>query len=239
MIRPANNSTGTRAARAGVVVLAAMCAGALTTPAQAGSTQAGQLKQPVRDFTVTCAQPSDVSDFGAAVIQMTFKKRGLSNDDFYVVVPVNNESGLDAGDRISVDRKQKLATVTIPADGTTLTPAATVEVRLGGDVVQRIQVRAGCGVIDPAPSQGPGIGQITTDDATVTVPITNLNDVIDDVGVTLYPAGGNSGETRFLTLAPGEAGAVTFTDVTAGQYVVEAYGYTSFLQSDSEPFTVG
>lgn len=234
MIRPAKSSTGTRTARAGVVILAAMCAAGLASPAHAG-----QPKQPVKTSTVTCAAPTDVSEFGAAVVQMAFQKRGLAKDDFFVVVPVNDATGLDAGDRISVDRKQKVAIVTIPADGTALTPAATIEVRRGGDVVQRIAVPAGCGVIDPTPAQGPTIGQITSSDGTVTVPITNSNDVADEVGVTLYPAGGNTGESQFLTLAPGETGIVTFTGVTAGQYVVEAFGYTTFTQSDSEPFTVG
>lgn len=233
MTRPAKSSTGTRTARAGVVVLAAMCAVGSVTPAQAA-----QHKQPVKKFTVTCAEPTDVSEFGAAVVRLTFKG-SLPKNDFFVVVPVNDATGLDAGDRIAVDRKQKLATVAIPADGTALTPATTVEVRLGGDVVQRIPVPAGCGVIDPTPAQGPGIGQIASADGTVTVPITNMNGVTDEIGVTLFPVGGNSGDSRFLALAPGETGTVTFTGVTAGQYSVEAFGYTTFTESNSEPFTVG
>lgn len=233
MIR-STRTTGTRSARAGIVVLAALCAVGLATPAHAE-----QPKQPVQRAAVTCAEPSDALEFGAAVVQMTFTKRGLPKDDFFVVVPVNDATGLDAGARISVDRAQRLATVTIPADGAVLTPAATVEIRRGGDVVQRIPVSAGCGVLDPTPARGPRIGPITSIDGTVTVPITNANSVSDDVGVTLYPAGGDSGETRFLNLAPEETGTVTFTGVSAGQYVVEAFGYTTFTQSDSDPFTVG
>lgn len=234
MIRFANVRAGTGAARAGIGVIATMCAVGLAAPAQAG-----QLKQPVRDVTVTCAEPSEVPEFGAAVVDLTFRKGLLRKDDFFVVVPVNDETGLDAGDRISVDRKQASATVVLPADGSAVTPAATIEVRLGGDVVQRIPVPAGCGVINPNPAQGPGIGQIATSAGTVTVPITNLNDETDEIGVTLYPVGGNSGASLFLTLAPGETGTVSFSGVDAGQYVIEAFGYTTFTQSYSEPFSVG
>ena len=234
MIRLENVQAGTCAARAGVGFIAAICAVGLASPAQAG-----QPRQPVREFTVTCAEPSDVPEFGAAVVELTFRKGLLRKDDFFVVVPVNDRTGLDAGDRISVGRKQASATVVLPADGSALTPAATVEVRLGGDVVQRIPVPAGCGVIDPNPAQGPGIGEITTGPGTVTVPITNLNDEADEIGVTLFPVGGTSGDSLFLALAPGETGTVTFSGVDAGEYVVEAFGYTTFTQSYSEPFSVG
>ena len=234
MIHLANIHAGPRAARAGVGVIAALCAVGLAAPAQAG-----QPKQPVRDVTVTCAEPSEVPEFGAAVVELTFRKGLLRKDDFFVVVPVNDGTGLDAGDRVSVQRKQASATVVIPADGAALTPATTVEVRLGGDVLQRIPVPAGCGVVDPDPAQGPGIGQITTSAGTVTVPVTNLNDETDEIGVTLFPVGGSSGDSLFVTLAPGETGTVTFRGVAAGQYVVEAFGYTTFTQSTSEPFSVG
>lgn len=233
LIRPANPHTSSRVVRAGIGVIAAVCVSGLATPAQAK-----ELKPPVRDFTVTCAEPDDVAEFGAAVVQLTFKRNLLRKDDFFVVVPVNDATGLDAGERVSVDRKQRYATVVLPADGSALTPAATVEVRLGGDVVQRVRLPAGCGVLDPDPAQGPAIGQITSGAGTVTVRVTNVNDVTDEIGVTLFPAGGTSGDTSFLRLAPGETRTVTFTGVTAGQYVVEAFGYTTFTQSNSEPFSV-
>lgn len=234
MIRLVDSHAGTRAVRASIGVIAAMCVAQVATPAQAGA-----LKQPVKDFNVVCAEPNDVPEFGAAVVHLTFKKNVLPKDDFFVVVPMDDATGLDAGDRIMVDRKQRYATVVLPADGSALTPAATIEVRRGGDVVQRIPVPAGCGALDPNPTQGPGIGHITSSAGTVTVPVTNPNDVTDEIGVTLYPVGGNAGDTLFLTLAPGETGTVTFTGVTAGQYVVEAFGYTTFAQSNSEPFSVG
>lgn len=222
-----------RTARLAAVVLAATCAAAVAPPAQALP------RQPVKAFTVTCAEPDEGFEFGAAVVDLTFRGVALRKDDFFVVVPVNDATGLDAGDRIGVDRRQTRATVVVPADGTALTPATTVEVRLGGDVVQRIGVPAGCGVIDPDPDQGPVIGPISSVGGTVTVPVTNVNDVADDIGVTLWPAGSDTGDNRFLALAPGQTGSVSFTGVPPGVYTVEAFGYVTFTQTRTEPFSVG
>lgn len=234
MIRRHQVRTAALAARASSVVVASLCAVAL-----APSAQAVQPKQPVKAFSVTCAGPSAEAEFGAAVVELTFRSGLLPKDDLLVLVPVNVATGFDAGDRTSVDRKQRVARVIVPADGTALTPATTVEVRDGGDVVQRIPVPAGCGVVDPDPAQGPGIGQITSTDGTVTVPITNLNGVTDDIGVSLFPVDSNIGASQFLTLAPGETGTVTFSGVAPGQYSVEAFGYTTFTQTNSGPFIVG
>ena len=61
----------------------------------------------------------------------------------------------------------------------------------------------------------------------------------DEIGVSLFPVGSNTGDSQFLTLAPGTSGTVTFTGVTPGQYTVEAFGYTSFKFAETGPFTVG
>lgn len=158
MSRTPHTRVATRAARAaGAVVVPSVCAGAVAAPAQAAPS-----RTPVQASTVACAAPSDSYEFGAAVVQLTFKKGSLAKDDFLVVVPVNDDTGLDAGERVSVDRRQTQATVVIPADGRALTPAATVQVRLGGDVVQTITVSGGCGALDADPAQAPAIGTITT-----------------------------------------------------------------------------
>ena len=57
----------------------------------------------------------------------------------------------------------------------------------------------------------------------------------DEIGVSLFPVGGNTAESQFLTLAPGASGTVTFTGVTPGQYTVEAFGCTSFKSARRIP----
>ncbi len=157
----------------------------------------------------------------------------------YLLVPVDDATGLDAGDRTSVDRRQRTATVLVPADGRSLTPATTVEVRLGGEVLQRVPVAAGCGVVDPAPDRGPVLGAITSAAGTVTVAVENGSSIRDEIGVTLFPVGSSTGDSLFVLLEPGASGSVRFSGVAAGSYVVEAFGYSSFLSSRSAPFTVG
>lgn len=234
-MRPLPSSTAAWTARAGslvTVVTLAVSAAAFVPPALAQ-----QQKQPVKASSVTCVEPGD-ADFGAAVVELTFRRASLPEDDHLLVVPVDDATGLDAGDRLLVDRTQAVVAVTIAADGAALTPAVTVEVRRGGDVVQRIPVPGGCGVVDPDPDQGPVIGAITRTGDTVTVAVTNVNDGPEEVGVTLWPTGSTTGESRFIALGPGESGSVAFTGVPAGQYVVEAFGYTTLTQTTSAPFEV-
>lgn len=229
----------TRLPRAGALALLLALAGAAGAgPAAAASRAADAPKAPVQRAVTTCLDPGDGLEFGGAQVRLRVESGRLAPDDFYVLVPVDDESGLDAGERTTVQRRQRTATVVVPADGTTLTPAATVEVRLGGTVLQRIAVAPGCGVVDPAPDRGPVIGPITIDGVTVTVTVENASRTVDDIGVTLMPVGGSTGDSRFVTLAPGATGTVTFAGVEPGSYVVEAFGYTTFLTSTSAPVTV-
>ena len=188
---------------------------------------------------MACVGANDSLEFGGAQVRLGLEARRLTRDDSYVVVPVDDGTGLDAGERATLDRRQRTTTVTIAADGTALTRASTVEVRLGGEVVQRIPVAPGCGVLDPAPDRGPVLGAITSTAGTVSVAVENGSSVRDTIGVTLFPVGGTSGESTFLVLAPAASGTVSFSSVAAGSYVLEAFGYTTFRSSRSAPFTVG
>jgi len=227
--------------RAGALVLLLAVAGAAgVSPAQAAPKAAPNVvRGPVQEAVVTCVEPGGDLEFGGARVDLTVRVGRLGPDDFYVLVPVDDSTGLDAGERESVDRRQRTATVTIPADGRSLTAASTVEVRLGGDVLQRVPVAAGCGVVDPSPDRGPVLGAITSAAGTVTVVVENGSSVRDEIGVTLFPVAGSSGPTSFAVLEPGATGTVSFSGVAPGSYVVEAFGYASFLGTRSAAFVVG
>jgi hypothetical protein len=229
-----------RLPRAGALALLLTVAGAAGAGPAAAASKAEQApKAPVQRAVATCLDPGDDLEFGGAQVRLRFASGRLAADDSYVLVPVDDATGADAGERTTVQRRQRTATVVVPADGTTLTRATTVEVRLGGDVLQRIPVSPGCGVVDPAPDRGPVLGAITSDAGTVTVAVENGSRTADEIGLTLFPVGENTGESRFVTLAPGATGTVTFAGVTPGSYVVEAFGYTTFRSSSSVPFPVG
>ena len=196
-------------------------------------------REPVQKATTTCTGPSEDAEFGGALVELKLRKNIIPADDFYVAVPVDDATGLDAGPRTAIEADQRRATAFVPADGTSLTPSTTLEIRFGGEVLQRIAVRAGCGVLDPDPQAGPLIGAITVEAGTVTVPVVNGSSITDEIGVTLFPVGGSTGDSRFLTLAPGAGGTVTFTGVAPGQYTVEAFGYTTFVSAETAPFVVG
>jgi hypothetical protein len=219
------------------VAVGLLVSAAVAVPAQ--SAAANDRRGPVRDVSVSCVEPGGALAFGGARALLEFGSSRLEKGDFFVVVPVSDATGLDAGDRLTVDRRQKEAVVVVPADGRALTPAVTVEVRLGGDVVQRIAVKGGCGTVDPAPERGPLIGEITAVDGLVSAQVTNGSGVADEVGMTLYAVGGNTGESRFLSLAPGQTGTVSFAGVPAGTYYLEGFGYTTFIETESAPFVVG
>lgn len=213
---------------------------ALVGPVDASSRGAADARRaPVQRAVVTCVGPDEALEFGGASVQLVLSRGWLAEDDFFVLVPVADASGLDAGERTTADRRERSATVVVPADGRALTPASTVEVRRGGEVLQRVPVAAGCGVLDPAPERGPVLGPVSSTAGAVSVQLLNASSVPDEIGVTLFPVGGASGESRFLTLAPGATGTVGFSGVAAGSYTLEAFGYTTFVSSTSAPFVVG
>jgi hypothetical protein len=225
-----------RLTRASALGLLLAVAGAV--PAHAGSRTTADVRPPVSRAVVSCVGATDALAWGAAEVRLSFGAGRLARGASYLLVPVDDVTGLDAGDRTSVERRQRTATVLVPADGRSLTPATTVEVRLGGEVLQRIPVAGGCGVVDPAPDRGPVLGAITSAAGTVRVAVENGSSVRDEIGVTLFRVGSNTGDSAFLLLEPGASGGVSFSGVAAGSYVVEAFGYTSFLSTRSGPFAV-
>lgn len=234
---PRSLSRTRRAGGAGVLL--AVAGAGIVGPAHAAPKSTPDVRRaPVQSVVLSCEAPSDALRFGGAAVRLTLATRWLAADDVLVLVPVVDATGLDAGERTTAGRADRAVTVVVPADGTAPTPASTVEVRLGGDVLQRVPVAGGCGVLDPAPEPGPVVEQLTTGTGTVTVQVRNPSSVADEVGVTLFPAGGSVGESRFLALAPATSGAVTFSGVAPGQYTVELFGYTTFVERTTEPFTV-
>lgn len=193
---------------------------------------------PVRAAASACVAPGGDLEFGGSSVRLELRPGWLPVGEFFVVVPVDPRTGLDAGPRSTIERGQRQATVVVPASGTELTPAVSIALRFGGDVVQRVPVAGGCGVLDPDPAMAPGIGAITTTPSTVTVAVTNRNRYDDDVLVVLWPVRGYTGEQTFVHLAPGASGTVTFSGVAAGEYTVEASGATEFATATSAPFTV-
>ena len=225
-------------ARRRALVLAAL-AGLPTLLAASPAAAAPGRSTPVRASSSACVAPSGDLEFGGSSVRLDLRPGWLPAGEFLVVVPVDPRTGLDAGPRTTIDRGQRRATVVVPASGSELTPAVSIALQLGGDVVQRVPVAAGCGVLDPDPAMAPGIGAISTTSSTVTVPVTNRNRYDDDVLVVLWPVGGNTGEQTFVHLAPGSSGSVTFSGVAAGRYTVEASGATEFATATSAPFSVG
>ena len=216
--------------------------GVLLSPAAASAASPKATKPPIQKSSVSCVAPSEGLEFGGAQISVTLRSNWLpkaEREEFFTLVPVDNRTGNDSGPRTSLDRAQRRTTVVIPADGSTLTPASTLEVRYRGETVQRIPVRGGCGILDPDPTPAPVIGAITVAGSTVTVEVTNPADYADDILVSLFPVGGNVAPTTFVHLAPGATGTVSFSDVTPGSYYVEAFGATEFGTSTSAPFAVG
>ena len=235
--RPAPSARPLAAALAVLGLVALLCL-ALAGPASAKKRAA---KAPVQKAETSCVAAGNQFEFGAAAVELRFRKNQIPADDFYVLVPVNDSTGLDSGDRTSVGAGQKRTTVYVPADGRNLTPASTVEVRFGGDVLQRIAVPGGCGEIDATPQTAPEIRATSVDGTNVGVTVVNTTDTADFVVVDLWPVGGNVSTTRSISLAPGEAGTVTFTDVAPGQYYAEAYHASpaEFVTSRSATITVG
>jgi len=178
-----------------------------------------------------CLESTAELPFGGVAIELTFDKNRLPKGEFYVAVPRNVETGLDAGERFTVEGSQRTATAVIPADGHGPTPVSAVDVVFGGQVVQSVPVTLQCGELDPTPDLAPEIVGYVVEGRSITVTVTNPNGTEDTVLVSLWASGSNSAPTTFVTLAAGGTGSVQFDDVDAGGYRIEAESVTTYRRS--------